>query len=125
RFETYAQRPDPLGVLAPAVKSYQTAWVRAWVHTNANDVRLDVLPEKFYVDHWLAHWTSHLVRATPSQVKFVPLLDRSAALKHLELTPGARDSERVHREVLQRTTPELLSVPLLNDCWTVAAQQES
>ena len=46
-----------------------------------------------------------------------PLVCRSAAVKHLELSARARGSERFHYEVMRRAAPELVPLPFYQDGW--------
>jgi len=117
-FVDYHQKHDPLGVLAREVNDAQAEWLRTWVRTNAAVVRLDVLPEKFYVDYRLGHWNGPLGQNTPGDVKVNPLLSPVAAAAAFELSVRARTMERLHFEVMRRTAPELLGVPFLNDTWS-------
>jgi hypothetical protein len=86
-------------------------------------VRLDVLPERFYVENRLGHWSGPLIQATPASKLVNPLLSSTAAKLNLELSMEARTSERFHFEVMRRAAPELVTVPFLDDTWspTIAA----
>jgi hypothetical protein len=117
RFIHYHQRHDPLEVLQPEEAERQREWVKQWVYHNAERVRLDLLPEKFYVDHRLGHWSGPLLQFTPLRVSVNPLLTRLAAEKNIELSTTARASERFHFEVMRRAAPELVSIPFFDDTW--------
>jgi hypothetical protein len=116
-FVNYHQVHDPLRILRRSEASFQVEWLKAWVHMTAKHVRLDLLPEKFYVDHRLSHWSGPLIQATPARINVNPLLLSSAARKNLELSPRARSNERFHFEVMRRAAPELVGIPFLNDVW--------
>ena len=118
RFVRYHQRPDPLGVLLPAVASWQAAWLREWVYENAKRVRLDVLPEKFFLDYRIGHWNGPMCQATPRHIKLVPLMSQSAMERNFELSALARNDEHLHYEVMCRTAPEMVSIPFLNSVWS-------
>jgi hypothetical protein len=124
-FANYHQKHDPLGILQAGERSFQAAWLTNWVHETARSVRLDVLPEKFYVDYRLGHWNGPLGQATPTDIKLNPLLSPFAAMKYLTLSPRARATDRLHFEVMRRTANELLQVPLLNDVWAPELASES
>jgi hypothetical protein len=116
-FVNYHQRHDPLGVLRPAEVAFQVDWLKTWVYDNGTRVRMDLLPEKFYVDYRLGHWNGPLGQGAPADVKLYPLASREVFMKYMELSPRARASDRLHFEVMRRTAPELIGVPLLNDVW--------
>jgi hypothetical protein len=116
-FVNYHQKHDPLGVLQPEETSFQATWLTEWVHEAARHVRLDLLPEKFYVDFRLGHWNGPLGQATPADIKLNPLLSPAVAMKYMELSPQTRATDRLHFEVMRRTAHELLEVPVLNDVW--------
>ncbi|MGH9026048.1 MAG: hypothetical protein ACRDWD_08025, partial [Acidimicrobiia bacterium] len=116
-FVNYHQVHDPLGVLRDDEAQFQTAWLREWVYATAQHVRLDLLPEKFYVDHRLGHWSGPLLQGTPARITVNPLLSSTAARMNLELSATARSHERFHFEVMRRAAPELVVIPFLNDVW--------
>ena len=116
-FVNYHQIHDPLGILQPAEADFQSQWLRAWVHDASRHVRLDVLPERFYVENRLGHWSGPLIQATPASQHINPLLSSSAARKNMELSMEARTNERFHFEVMLRAAPELVAVPFLSDTW--------
>jgi hypothetical protein len=117
RFVNFHQHHDPLDVLRPEEAQRQRVWMRQWVHENAEHVRLDLLPEKFYVDHRLGHWSGPLLQFTPMRISVNPLLTRFAAAKNVELSTAARCHERFHFEVMRRAAPELVSIPFYEDGW--------
>jgi hypothetical protein len=88
------------------------------VQTTAETVRLDLLPEKFYVDHRLAHWNGPLLQFVPLRVSVNPLLTQLAVQKNCELSVAARADERFHYEVMRRAAPELVDLPFLDDEWS-------
>jgi hypothetical protein len=120
RFTHYHQTHDPLRVLQPDVAAFQVEWLRSWVHENALDVRLDLLPDKFYVDHRLSHWSGPLTQFVPLRINVNPLLTQTAARANAKLSVTARSAERFHYEVMRRAAPELVGVPFLNDTWKPA-----
>ncbi len=101
-FVNYHQVHDPLGVLQPREAEYETEWLKAWVYDTAEHVRIDLLPEKFYVDFRLGHWSGPLEQDAPNRVNVNPLLLTLAAAKNTELSAAARGSERFHFEVMRR-----------------------
>lgn len=117
-FVSYQQPIDPLGVLAPDIREFQTQWLRSWVYETAETVRLDLLPEKFYVDYWLGHWNGPLGQGQPLQPVVNPVLSATVAETVLQLGPRAREDERFHYEVMRRAAPELLSVPFVKQRWS-------
>jgi len=125
KFVNYHQIHDPLGVLREAEAEYQRAWLQNWVHESARQVRLDLLPEKFYVDFRLGHWSGPLLQDAPVCVNVNPLLLVHAARKNTELSVAARGSERFHFEVMRRAAPELVGLPFLNDLWAPAIQADA
>ena len=84
----------------------------------ATRVRPDLLPEKFYVDHRLGHWSGPLIQDTPRRINVTPLLLAAAAKKNMELSSTARAEGRFHFEVMRRAAPELVVLPFLNDTWS-------
>jgi hypothetical protein len=117
RFVDYHQQHDPMQLLRPRVAGAQVAWLKDWVHTTARRVRADLLPDKFYVDHRLGHWSGPLLQNAPARVNINPLVSSYAARKNLELSVAARSGERFHFEVMRRAAPELVGVPFLDDTW--------
>jgi hypothetical protein len=122
-FVNYHQRHDPLNALVPEVAEAQRDWCRRWVHENAREVRPDLLPEKFYVDHRLGHWSGPCLQNAPVSVMVNPLLSATSVRKNLELTTAARQAERFHYEVMRRAAPELVSVPFLDATWAPAIRE--
>jgi hypothetical protein len=116
-FVNYHQPLDPLGVLRTTEAEFQADWLRTWVHDEVNRIRLDLAPEKFYVDYRLGHWNGPMGQSTPWRINVNPLLLPLAASKNLELSLDVRSSERFHFEVMRRAAPELITVPFLNDAW--------
>jgi hypothetical protein len=125
KFVNYHQIHDPLGVLRDAEAEYQRAWLQRWVYETAEEVRVDLLPEKFYVDFRLGHWSGPLLQDAPVCVNLNPLLLTLAARKNAELSVLARGSERFHFEVMRRAAPELVGLPFLNDVWAPAIQADA
>ena len=120
-FPLYHQAGRRAGVrlLTPSEEQFQSDWIHNWVRTTANEVRLDVLPDKFYVDNRLGHWTGPQLQ-NAAYVTINPLSSAFAARKVLELSLSTRTSERFHLEVLRRTAPELIDIPLFRDQWAGA-----
>jgi hypothetical protein len=116
-FVNYHQVHDPLAILRPAEAAYQVEWMKRWVYDEATTIRPDLLPEKFYVDHRLGHWSGPLVQAAPGRINVNPLLLTAAAKKNMELSSTARADQRFHFEVMRRAAPELVGLPFLNDTW--------
>jgi hypothetical protein len=120
-FPLYHQAGRRAGVqlLTPSEEQYQSSWIQNWVRSTANEVRLDVLPDKFYVDNRLGHWTGPQLQ-NAAYVTINPLSSAFAARKVLELSLEARTTERFHLEVMRRTAPELIDIPLFRDQWAGA-----
>jgi hypothetical protein len=118
-FPLYHQAGRRAGVqlLAPSEEKLQSAWIQNWVRTSGNDVRVDVLPDKFYVENRLGHWTGPQLQ-NAAYITINPLSSASVARKVLELSLDARTSEHFHLEVMRRTAPELVDIPLFRDRWT-------
>ena len=125
KFVNYHQVHDPLGVLQEREQEYQRAWLRNWVYATAEQVRPDLLPEKFYVDFRLGHWSGPLLQDAPVSINLNPLLLTYAARKNTELSVTARGSERFHYEVMRRAAPELVGLPFLNDAWAPAIRADA
>ena len=117
-FPLYHQAGRRAGVqlLTAGEERFQTDWIERWVRTAADEVRLDVLPIKFFVDNRLAHWTGPLLQNTAS-VTINPLSSANAARKVLDLSLLGRSQDSFHLEVLRRTAPELIDVPLYSKEW--------
>jgi hypothetical protein len=120
-FPFYHQAGRRAGVqlLRPSEEQFQSAWIQNWVRATANEVRLDVLPDKFYVDNRLGHWTGPQLQ-NAAYVTINPLSSAFAARKVLELSLDARTNERFHLEVMRRTAPELIDIPLFRNHWAGA-----
>ena len=116
-FIDYHQPFDPAGALRPEVSHELMNWLFEWVSHTSKFVRLDTLPEKFYVDYRLGHWNGPLGQNVPGQVRISPLVDANCAANLLRLRPDARGMERFHYEVMRRTAPEILHIPFYNDAW--------
>ena len=116
-FVNYHQVHDPLGILRASEANYQVEWLKRWVYDEATKVRADLLPEKFYVDYRLGHWSGPLTQSAPSRINVNPLLLTMAARKNMELSSNARADQRFHFEVMRRAAPELVGLPFLNDTW--------
>jgi len=124
-FVDYHQRHDPLGVLRPDEVAFQAGCLKDWVHSTADRVQFDLLPEKFYVDYRLGHWNGPLGQSTPWRINVNPLLLPAVARKNLQLSLDVQSTERLHFEVMRRAAPELVSVPFLNDAWAHAIVDDS
>src|SRR5205823_12789829 len=98
---------DLLGIMRPERAAQQAEWLSHWVLRNAEHVRSDLLPEKFYVDFRLGHWSGPNLQCTPRRVNINPLALQLAATKNLELSPRARTAGQVHFELMRRAPPEL------------------
>jgi hypothetical protein len=72
---------------------FQSEWLRSWVYSTAEHVRLDLLPGKFYVDFRLGHWSGPLLQDAPVSININPLLLTHAARKNTELSSAARGSD--------------------------------
>jgi hypothetical protein len=124
-FVNYHQPLDPLGVLNKTEAEFQADWLKGWVHDEVKRIRLDLAPEKFYVDYRLGHWNGPLGQSTPWRINVNPLLLPAAARKNFELSLEVRSSERFHFEVMRRAAPELIAVPFLNDTWSPEVTADS
>jgi hypothetical protein len=109
---------DLLGVMIPERATQQAAWLEDWVARNAEHVRIDLLPEKFYVDFRLGHWSGPNLQCAPARVNINPLAHPFAATKNFELSQRARTAERFHFEVMRRAAPELVALPFYEDVWS-------
>jgi hypothetical protein len=108
---------DALGVVRREEAEAERAWLREWLSRNEHDVRADLLPEKFYVDFRLGHWSGPNIQGAPVHVDINPLLMQEAWRKCLQLSPAARRAERFHFEVMRRAAPELVTLPFYEDGW--------
>jgi len=109
---------DLLGIMAPERAKRHAAWLEDWVERNAEQVRIDLLPEKFYVDFRLGHWSGPNLQCAPQRVNINPLALQLAAVKNFELSQRARIAERFHFEVMRRAAPELVALPFHDDAWS-------
>jgi hypothetical protein len=124
-FLDYHQVHDPLGVLDPQENAFQAEWLTSWVHAAVDEIRFDLLPEKFFVDYRMGHWNGPLGQDKPGRINVNPLLSATVARKVAELDLSVRATERLHFEVLWRTAPELLTVPFLGDTWAPEIHERS
>jgi len=124
-FVNYHQVHDPLGILRASESAYQVEWLKGWVYDEATRTRPDLLPEKFYVDYRLGHWSGPLIQDAPWRININPLLLATAARKNMELSSTARADQRFHFEVMRRAAPELVGLPFLNDTWSRAIIERS
>ena len=115
-FVNYHKR-DPLDVLRRKEAAEQAEWLRSWVYETAAQVRLDLLPEKFYVDYRLGHWNGPPAQSKYKAFVLNPLLSSTAAKKNVELAAEPRRRELFHFEVMRRAAPELVGLPFLKDTW--------
>jgi hypothetical protein len=109
---------DLLGIMRPERAAQHAAWLSDWVARNAEHVRSDLLPEKFYVDFRLGHWSGPNLQCAPRRVNINPLALRLGAMKNFELSQRARTAERFHFEVMRRAAPELVALPFFVDVWS-------
>lgn len=124
-FDHFHDPFDALAALTPDERRRQVGWLRAWAETAASEVRVDMLPDKFYADYRIGHWNGPLGQAVPGRISLNPLLAPAAAIKAYELSLPARGTDRFHYEVMRRTAPELLPVPFLADRWPDAIIETS
>jgi hypothetical protein len=117
-FVEYHRARDVLGVVPPPEALRQDEWLAEWVDGNTAEIRFDLLPEKFYVDFRLGHWSGPNLQCAPQRVMVNPLALRAAAIKNTELSVRARNVERFHFEVMQRAAPELVALPFYKDAWS-------
>ena len=116
-FVDYNQPHDPLGVLRPGVSHAQDTWLTEWVAATAEHVRLEIVPDTFYVNYHFGHWNGPLGQNTPPTIALNPLVSRRSVNLALQLSARARASDLVHYEVMRRTAPQLVTIPFLNDRW--------
>ena len=116
-FVDYHQRFDPVGLLRPQVAEEMKAWLFDWVRDTARLVRLDTLPERFFIDYRVGHWNGPLNQNLPGRVRVSALLDLACARAILELAPEVRATEKFHYEIMRRVAPALLHVPFYQDRW--------
>lgn len=124
-FYDYHQPHDPLRVLRPSESHFQQRWMEEWVQRTAKEVRLDALPDKFFVDNRIGHWNGPMAQFKPGLISASTLLSTFAVRKALELAPEVRSTDRFHYEVMRRAAPELVSIPFLGDTWPEAIRETS
>ena len=117
-FVDFHQPHDPMGVLTEEQGRFQERWLREWVAEAATETRLDLLPERFYVENRLGHWNGPLGQNTPTRIVINPLLSNLATSVNLTLSAEERSAERFHYEVIRRTAPGLLDLPFYRDAWS-------
>jgi hypothetical protein len=115
---TVAEGADPLGVLRQDEQLLQHDWLCEWARGAAEQMRIDALPERWYVDYRLGHWNGPLSQAKPGYIIVTPIVSASAARRNMGLSPEVRSSDRLHFEVMRRAAPELVNVPFVNDTWS-------
>ena len=76
------------------------------MRSGADEIRLDLLPERFYADYRLGHWNGPMGQARPGSVVVNPLLLATAVRKNLELSSEARSSERFIFEACAEPRPK-------------------
>ena len=116
-FLDYNQPHDPLGVLRPDVSHRQDAWLTDWVRATAEHVRLELVPDTFYVNYHFGHWNGPLGQNTPPTIALNPNVSRLSVNLALGLSARARASDLVIYEVMRRTAPQLVTIPFLDDRW--------
>ena len=116
-FIDYHQPFDPAGVVRPALATQMREWLFRWVADTARRVRLDTLPEKFYVDYRLGHWNGPLFQNVPAKARVSPLLELVCAREFLKSASLARRAERFHYEIMRRAAPKVVDVPFYRDQW--------
>lgn len=105
------EQADPLHVLRPGEVARQPAAHLTGATGTLEQVRADLLLEKWYVDNRLAHWNGPLTQNEPGYINLTPLLSAVAMRANVRLSVTARSSERLHFEVMRRTAPELARLP--------------
>lgn len=113
----YHQLHDPLGLLKPEYKEFQRSELSRWLQDNKN-IRSDILPEKFFVENRLSHWNGPLAQQVTGRVKLMPLLNSSLARDVFSLSPGLRNAEIAHYELMSEVSIGLANSPFLNDSWS-------
>ena len=116
-FVHFRQRFDPVGLLRPRVAKDMKEWLFDWVSGTAGHVRLDTLPEKFFVDFRMGHWNGPLIQNIPGRLRVSALLDVVGTQRLLRLSPDDRSMEKFHYEIMRRAAPSLLNVPFYEDRW--------
>ncbi|OOF13387.1 hypothetical protein BZG84_15855 [Salinivibrio sp. PR932] len=117
RWINYHQKIDPLGILTPEMRNFQVESISNWIDKNAH-YRLDILPEKFYIENRLTHWNGLLAQQVPGRVKLMPLLSTHIARQTFSLSPLFRNAETTHFNMMKVAAPNLLELPFLNDSWS-------
>lgn len=116
---------DVLDLLHPRTRARLDDWLRGWIDRARDDVRFDLLGEKFFVDYRLGHWNGPLGQNSASLINVNPLMAPTANRKITELALHSRDIECFHFEVMRRAAPELLTVPFLDQTWSPELAQRS
>lgn len=122
KWVNYHQRMDPLAVLRDKYKEIQIDWLQNWLDENYGRIRVDVLPEKFFVENRLSHWNGPLAQNVTGRVKLMPLLSPKVARLVFKLHPHARTLELFHYSVMAGLAPKLVEHPFLNAQWDPALQ---
>lgn len=113
---------DPINILSDLYKNYQIGWLYNWLDENVKSVRLDTLPEKFFVENRLSNWNGPLAQNVVGRTKFMPLLSPKVARLVFKLSPEARNKELFHFSVMAKLAPNLISIPFLNAKWDESLQ---
>lgn len=103
-------------VMRPEEHARQVTWFHEWVDAHLAEVRLDVLPERCYLDARIGHWVGPMVQSAPFVTLF-PLVSSHAARTVLSLHRQHRTGDQLHLEVIRRTAPDLVDIPLFDDSW--------
>ncbi|MBY4871212.1 hypothetical protein [Burkholderia anthina] len=122
KWVNYHQRMDPLAVLRDRYKEIQVDWLQTWLDENQEKTRIDVLPEKFFVENRLSHWNGPLAQNVIGRVKLMPLLSPKVARLVFKLHPHARALELFHYSVMAKLAPRLVEHPFLNAQWDSTLQ---
>lgn len=122
KFINYHQKMDPINILSDLYKNYQIGWLYNWLDENVKSVRLDTLPEKFFVENRLSNWNGPLAQNVVGRTKFMPLLSPKVARLVFKLSPEARNKELFHFSVMAKLAPNLISIPFLNAKWDESLQ---
>lgn len=117
RWVNYHQRMDPFGILRPLYRSSQIDWLAGWLDSHRGKTRVDVLPEKFFVENRLSHWNGPLAQSVIGRVQLAPLLSPKVARLIFKLHPRARSKELFHYSVMAKVAPRLVGIPFLNASW--------
>lgn len=119
------QPHDPLGLLRPEERARQVELRRAWVQAAVADVRLDLVPERFFIEQHLSQWNGQIDLPKPGRINVNPLIQPALAQKVLEVPLAVRQEERFHFEIMRRAAPELVGIPFLDDTWAAAVRDGS